>query len=320
MKNLLYLFLLIGIVSCEKDEIPRSKPIAGSADVVYVTMGSDYANQLFYNLKDKKVVLQNNREIWDLGFESTADGFHIVLNGSKLMGISKTAFTELSAVSSAEDVAWNWDRPSGDFDSTAIGDWRNDANVYLVDRGSSTTGANLGKMKLKILSVTATKYQIEWAEVSEMTSHFSTITKNEAGSFTYFSFNTGEAVTVEPAKETWDLCFTSYTHVFDAHTPYLVTGVISNRAGVRVKPISDKSFADITYVDYLSSNFNNFINNIGYNWKVYDFDNSVYVVDMSQNFVIETAEGRVYKLHFLDFYDDFGVKGTPTMEMQEMVP
>lgn len=285
-----------------------------------VTMGSDYANQLFFNLKEKKVVSKNNREIWDLGFESAADGFHITLNGSKMMAVSKTIYTHLADVTSAEGVEWNWDRPSGDFDSTAIGDWRDEEFVYLVDRGTTTTGAAIGKMKLKILSVSTTQYTIEWAELSETTSHISTITKNDAGSFTYFSFATGQTLAIEPAKETWDLCFTSYTHVFDAHTPYLVTGVISNRHGVKVKPIKTKPFADISYVDYLSANFDSKVNNIGYNWKTYDFDNGLYVVDMAQIFMIETAEGRVYKLHFLDFYDDFGVKGTPTMEVQEMVP
>lgn len=321
MKKLLYLLTAIAFVSCEKDEIPRAKPTAGSADVVSVTMGGDYANQLFYNLEDKKVVSKNNREIWDLGFESSADGFHVVLNGAKLMAAAKTSATNLADVTSDADAAWAWDMPSGNFDSTAIGDWRTDHAVYIIDRGTSTLGTPLGKMKLKILSVDATKYEVEWAGLEQTTSQQATVTKNASGTFTYFSFNNGQTLTIEPAKETWDICFTSYTHVFEEdHTPYLVTGVISNRYGVKVKPISNKTFANINYTDYLSSVFDTKINNIGYNWKVYDFDVGVYTVDMSQNFIIETADGRAYKLHFLDFYDDFGVKGTPTMELQELVP
>lgn len=321
MKNWFFLLATLAFVSCKKDEIPVQKPAAGSADVVSVTMGSDYGNQLFFSLKDQKVVLKNNREAWDLAFESSEDGFHVMLNGAKLMGAYKTNVTSLAAVTSAEDIEWNWDRPSGDFDSTAIGDWRHEQRVYLVDLGTSTTGVALGKMKLKILSSDAAKYEIEWAELSESVSHFTAIPKDASRSFTYFSFsNNGAIRIIEPPKEDWDICFTTYTHVFDAHTPYLVTGVISNRFGVRVKPVNTKSFAAITYVDYLASSFDKKINNIGYNWKTYDFDNSIYTVDMSQNFIIETHEGRVYKLHFLDFYDDFGVKGAPTMELQEMVP
>lgn len=316
------MLVALSLFSCEKDEIPRKKPLAGSADIITVSMGSDYANQLFFNLKEEKVVSKNNREIWDLGFESALDGFHITLNSSKIMAVHKTSSTELAAVTTVDGTAeWTWDKQSGNLDSTAFGNWTNQNVVYVVDRGTGITGLPLGKMKMKVLSVNDTEYKIEWAGLTETTSRFSTITKNNAGSMTYFSFNnSGSTVTVEPAKETWDICFTAYTHIFDGHTPYSVTGVLSNRYKVKVAAINNKSFAAITYVDYLSANFPSAINTIGYNWKVYNFDTNLYEIDMSQNFIVETGEGHVYKLHFLDFYDDFGTKGAPTMEMQELVP
>lgn len=319
MKRYLLPLMILGLLSCEKKEIPVKKP-ATSANIVSVAMGGDYANQLFFSLSERKVISQNHREKWDLGFESGVDGFHVILNSSKMMGVYKTNQTSLSEVTSAVDVAWYWDMPSGNLDSTVIGNWRTHQNVYIIDRGVGVAASNLGKVKMKILSVNDNEYVIEWAELSSSTSTVSTVTKNSQGSFTYFSFNEGgKTLIIEPPKATWDLCFTTYTHVYPDHMPYLVTGVLSNRYGVKVSPIS-KSFESIAYTDYVSATFPNRINTIGFDWKVYDFDLSIYTVDMNKSFLIETAEGRIFKLHFLDFYDETGAKGAPSMELQELIP
>lgn len=101
--------------------------------------------------------------------------------------------------------------------------------------------------------------------------------------------------------------------------PYIVAGVISNRNVVRVAAIS-KEFKDITYSDFLASSFGSSINVIGFDWKAYNFDTSVYAVDPTKSFIVKTVNGKVYKLHFLDYYDDFGQKGAPTMELKELMP
>jgi hypothetical protein len=316
-----FLFSLAALfVACEKNEIPVPKHTT-SANVKQVAMGGDYANQLFFSLDQQAIISQNNRAIWDLGFESGADGWHIVLNGAKLMAAGKTTETALVNVHESSGTVWNWDRPSGDYDSTAIGDWRNDQQVFIIDRGISTTGAILGMVKIIFHASDADSYDIEWADLQTATSVFQTIPKDGNCNFTFFSFNNGgQTVTIEPAKTAWDLCFTSYTHVFDSHTPYLVTGVTANRSGVELAEYNGKPFAEIGYSDCLSTTFSDHINVIGYSWKTFDFDLSLYTVNSNRTFLVKTHENRYFKLRFLDFYDGNGVKGTPSFELQELIP
>lgn len=313
------LLVILNLVGCYKDELPKPIKSEQTVNIVSVNIGNEYGNQLFYNLKEREIVKMNHREEWDLAFESGTNGFHVILNGAKVMAAQQTSQTDLADVSTVQGDAWKWDVPSGNLDSTAIGDWRTNDLVYLIDRGTSTAGIPLGKIKLKIMEVDAQKYQIEWGTLtgSIVTS---IIPKNEETNFSYFSFSTNSVVDIEPPKSKWDLCFTSFTHIFDEHTPYSVVGVLTNRYKTKSATFHEMAFSAISYVDYLVANFESRINTIGYSWKKFDFETNLYVVDVTQNFLVETSEERVFKLRFLDFYDDFGVKGSPKMEIQEIIP
>ena len=133
------------------------------------------------------------------------------------------------------------------------------------------------------------------------------------------SFDTYQIVDVEPPKESWDLVFTQYTHAFiDPPVSYLVTGVLSNRYRVQVAVDRQKNYSEIAYGDIASYVFRVDLNVIGFDWKEYDFDTGSYTVFPEINYVIKDSEGRHYKLHFTDFYDDTGEKGTPKFELQEL--
>ena len=54
---------------------------------------------------------------------------------------------------------------------------------------------------------------------------------------------------------------------------------------------------------------------IGYEWKEYDFDLSVYVMHPERVFIVHDAEGLFHKIHFVDFYNDQGERGCPTFEV-----
>lgn len=314
-----WLICVLNLTACQKDELPKAKLSAQSADIVSVTMGSDYANQLFYNLKSRTVVKFNNREAWDLAFECGTSGFHVVLNGAKVMSAQQTEHTELHEVTASESDTWKWDMPSGNLDSTAVGDWQTHDFVYIIDRGTAVSGVPLGKVKLKIQQVNSQQYTIEWGALTGSTT-VSIIPKNDELNFVHFSFTTNSVVAIEPPKSTWDICFTSFTHIFDGHTPYSVVGVLTNRFETRAARLDQTDFSTISYADYLVTSFDNKINTIGYSWKTFDFETNVYVIDPHQKFIVKTSEGRIFKLRFLDFYDDFGVKGAPKMEIQELVP
>ena len=68
----------------------------------------------------------------------------------------------------------------------------------------------------------------------------------------------------------------------------------------------------------LSFVFDDNQNSIGFNWKEYDLTSGVYTVFANINYIIRDNELRYYKLHFIDFYNDLGVKGYPKFEIQEL--
>jgi len=85
-----------------------------------------------------------------------------------------------------------------------------------------------------------------------------------------------------------------------------------------VAQVFDKDFSAITLDDLSNYSLSLNINTIGYDWKFYDFETSKYTVFVNQNYIIKSTEGKFYKLHFINFYDESGVKGTPVFEFQEL--
>jgi hypothetical protein len=310
---------IILFVSCEKAEIPVNKPNVYGV-ITQVEMGGDYGNQLFYNIENNEVVRVNHRETWDLGFENGIDGKHIILNSAKLMSVAKTTAENLEDVTSSDGLTFRFDAPSGNIDSTAIHEWWNENVVYIIDRGFSTTGSQLGKIKIRFFQVNETEFEFQWSNLSGGAIITSSVPKNSATNFTAFSFaNGGELRDIEPSTGNWQLCFTAYTHVYHDGTPYLVTGVISNRKNVEIAE-SNLSFQEIDYTSAVSAIYEQRINVIGFDWKQYDFDLSMFTVNSNRVFLLKDQNSKYYKLRFIDFYTETGVKGAPKFEVQELIP
>lgn len=319
MKKAIYFALIPLFTACFKKEIAVKKP-QSQINSGQVELGGNYANQIFYDLETNAVIRQNNREVWDLAFEAGEQGMHILLNESRLMAAALSTETDITSLTSDAGLTYFYDNQTGNLDSTAIGDWQSLGRVYVIDLGTALSGGSLGKKKLKLIAVNATEYQIQFADLTSSTIQTATIPKSTTAGFTYFSMTgSGTLMDIEPNKETWDLIFTAYCHVFDNHTPYSVVGVLSNRFGVKVQEVS-VPFADLTFADLEESAFSERINVIGYDWKTYDFDNGTYVVSSNRTFVVKTVLGRYYKLRFIDFYDQNGVKGAPKFELEELIP
>jgi hypothetical protein len=319
MRKALLIALIPILGACFKKEIPVEKPTSG-AETAQVELGGDYANQIYYDLETNSIIRQNNREVWDLAFEAGDNGFHILLNESRIMAAALSAETAITALTSDAGLTYHWDYHTGNLDSTAIGDWQSLGKVYVIDLGTSLTGESLGKKKLKVVSVSNTEYQIQFADLNSSTFETFTIPKSTTAGFTYFSMTgSGSLKDIEPDKGTWDLIFTAYCHVFDEHTPYSVVGVLSNRYGVKVQEVAIP-FDQLKYSDIVESAFEDRINVIGYDWKTYDFDNGTYTVHSNRTFIVKTVQGRYYKIRFVDYYDANGVKGAPKFELQELIP
>jgi predicted secreted protein len=320
-KNILLLSSIVILVSsCQKEELPVPAHDPGDIITATVNMESDYKWQIYYDLKTNTVVGQNLKTRWDLGFESSPNGFHIILNSSKAMFARNTGITDFLSVTDTIgfSASKKWDEASGNLDSTAIGDWRNTNNVYVIDRGYDEAGVHQGFRKIQFQSVDANKYIVRLAQLNGTGDTTLQINKDSAYNFTFLSFNNNDVVLIEPPKTTWDLVFTQYTHIFydGPPMPYLVTGCLLNRYNTEAKMDSLITFSSINLAIAENYILSSKINTIGYEWKV--FTGGTFKIKYQMNYIIKDSEGYYYKLRFIDFYNSSGVKGNPKWEYQQL--
>lgn len=324
LRNSLLISMLILVIfsACEKDEQPIQPHNAGDNISNSISLGSDYRKQAYFDLASNTMVAENIKNIWDLGFESESSGTHIILNASKLMSVAATGSTVFTNVSDTAGYTFIYDAPSGNLDSTAIGDWNGTNEVFIIDRGTNHQGVHQGFKKVIFQTVNASFFVFRHANLNGSNEVIDTIYKMPDHNFSFASFDVpSSVVTVEPPKENWDLSFSQYTEIFtdtDPPTPYIVTGVLLNRNNVEACVIIDKAYDQISYADIAAYPFFKDITTIGFDWKVYDFDAAQYIVDPTRCYIVQSTEGKFFKLHFIDFYDTGGTKGTPTFEFQEL--
>lgn len=322
VKPLGFFFILISLwlfSSCEKDELPVQKHSSGDVTTTQIELGSTYETQVYYSLSSNTIVSTNHKLAWDLGFEASKDGWHVKLNTGRGGAIAQTTETDFSKITSEKDLKWKHDVSSGNLDSTAMGDYRNTNWVYVMDRGYDADGNHTGYFKFKVQVNSDNSYTIRFAELSSNSILERQVLKNEAVNFVCFSFEQKQVVNIEPPKESWDLFFGHYTHLFhEPYTPYLVTGVLLNPYKVVASKQNEISFSDITLKNSKDLELTPTADIIGYNWKVFDFKAASYTVFADSNWVIKDRLNRRFKFHFIDFYNEKGEKGSPKFEFQEL--
>ncbi len=314
--------LLLCLCGCERKELPVPAHDPGTVMTSAISMDANYKWQIYFNLKTNSAVGRNLKTAWDLGFEATSHGYHVILNSSKSMFALNTGKTDFFSTSIADTVGFasnkRWESPTGSLDSTAIADWRISKSVYVIDRGYDEAGVTLGFVKVQFLSVNDSTFKVCFSKLSEATGNTITIKKDSTCNFSFLSFdNNGQAVTVEPPKQSWNIVFTQYTHIFyESATPYLVTGCLLNRYHTSAYKDSTSAFAQITYNTVNSLLLSTASNVIGYDWKT--FTGTTYNTNTKMNYIIRDVNGLYYKLHFIDFYNNSGVKGNPKWEYQQL--
>ena len=320
MKRILFTLLIVPaltLTSCLKDEIPIEQSDPGDVIQNFYEMGIDYRMNAYYDFQTNSFVKEHLKTEWDLGFETGVNGWHIVLNTSKAMATGEFPQADFASALDTVGVELRNDVPSWNLDSTAINNWQTFGGVYCLDRGYSYDGMHLGYKKIEIQSVDDNFYSIRYADLNGNNEIAAQVPKNDDSyNFSFFSMETNDVASIEPEKETWDIVFRQYTHIFDGHTPYLVNGVLSNTNNVEVAEVFDKEFEDVVFDDIANVEFSTDVNVIGYDWKT--FDGSGFITHPDQVYIVKTTEGLYYKLRFVDFYNAQGEKGTPTFETQAL--
>jgi hypothetical protein len=320
-----YLFLLFALASCfEEDEmvLPHDP---GDLTVGVVELTETYQYQVFYDFETNSAVKQNLISEWDLGFETSDSGWHVILNTSKMMLAGNSGKTDFNSVKSSSGLAMNYDQSNGNLDSTAIGNWYKltEGNpvslgfVYVVDRGTDENGEVLGEKKVTFNFQDKNTTVVRFANLDGSDEKTMVVAKDTSVNFVCLSFEKG-IVDIEPDKNSWDLQFGKYstllfTDVGDPY-PYLVTGVLLNPYKTVAALDTINKFDEVSFDIAENQSFVNQKDIIGYEWKDYDFDNGMYEVNPEKVYILKNRVGYYYKLRFIDYYNSTGEKGFPTFE------
>jgi hypothetical protein len=308
----LLITLGLALTACMKDELPVPAVTRGDAMLVNECMGPAYRDQLWIDLGSGTVAGTNDKEAWDLAFESAPGGWRIWLNGARLMTAWDLGGVDIAAPHDTigMSVHRRIDAPSGHPDSTAFGDWRGRDAVFLVDMGFNSLGQPVGFRKFRFRTVTTAAYTLDVANLDGSQLQTILVPKDASRHHTCYAFGSGVQA-IEPQRGEWDVVLTQYTHQFyDPFMPYLVVGMLS-APGVRVAQLNDADFSAVTLADTLQHPFRTSRDAIGYDWKTYSFDEAAFSVDDRIVYIVQDAEGFFFKLHFLDFYGAEGQTGCP---------
>ncbi|UTW67793.1 HmuY family protein [bacterium SCSIO 12643] len=315
------LILLMGLSSCFREDSPMAPITPGSIETVQIEIGYPYLNQIYYDCGTNKIVRTHTKYAWDLAFECASDGYRVRLNTAKGEFIANMGNVSFDAIHDVQDAKWLWDAPSGNLDSTAIGDWRNKTDVYILDLQYDAQGKHLGFKKIQFVSVDATRYILKFSDVDGAHGQTYTILKDPDLNYVHFTFQGGgQTLQLEPEKHSWDLLFTNHYHKFsNLPLPFVLTQVLINQdQNVVVGEDHMNRFSEIVLSDTGSYVYSNDWDVIGYDWKIRNSQDNSFVIDPSKSFVLKTTEGIFYKLRFTDFYDKSGNKGYPTFEVQKL--
>jgi hypothetical protein len=313
-------------VSCEKEELPVKLPPKpenvklGSAD-----MTEQYDRQVFVNLITGQQWTADNDD-WDLQLDAQTEGCLIRLNGGKGVLVAAVGKDNFGPVNVA-GLNWRWDGASGMSDSLALGGCYISStqkitdSIYVIDRGFAVPEPER-YYQFSLSQVSDSHYKINTANLEGSNVQQHTITKHNNKLHVYFTFaNGGKPLNIEPDKNEWHFCFTRYRWIYYEFTPpllYTVVGVHINSGKIAVAVDSTMKFENITHTEANTLPFSNRRDIIGFEWKYPDFTATGvrYISRKYVNFIIrETdSEGETFKLRFIDFYNDLGVKGTPRYE------
>ncbi len=297
---------------------------------------SMYDYQTYFKLSSSQIVSHNSYTDWDLGFESSPDGWHIILNSSRFMYAGNTLITDFESVKTISVDTMIFDASSGNLDSTAVGKWGDFTNaqtptfpklVYIINRGKDELGNDFGYKKIVFENLENNTYYIRFANLDNTDEHRFQVEKNPDVNFVQFSFEGGGKIfSGQPEKNSWDLCFTKYTSIlfddFGVPTPYLLRGVYINSNGISVAKLSNKVFESISFSDISTCIFSSKQDAIGYDWKKYV--NESYIIETKIAYIIKDRDNNYYKLRFTNFYNNtpgdphYGQKGYPAFEVQKL--
>lgn len=308
----LFLLCLLSSTSCLKElPVPSKEP--GAASTIMLELGTTYQNQVFFDLENESIVAIKDKDAWDIALFGSDTLDLLLLNSAKIMGAVHFPDAQLTDQPTVPNSAWKYEPPEGDFTQSPLYGWEDQPGIYVINAGMNHLGQSQGIFRIKP-ERTETGVRIQWMKNGENILREILLPKQGAYNHYGFSFSDNQLVETEPQKHLWDLKFTVYTHLFEGHEPYSVVGVLlnPNRSFARRTTLP---FNEVTLEFAQSTPLEFVLNIIGYDWKTYSFEQSLFITHSEMTYLIRTRNNLFFKLRFIDFYNDLGIKGYPTFEL-----
>jgi hypothetical protein len=329
MKNsliVLSLSLLL-FISCKKED----KITVETISTYYLSMGSSYANDIYYKL-DSGIVAYVPRTNWDIAFHTSTMSSTIITNGGngvELYAYPKGDTAKWNAIDTSgikkwkilynSDTTWTY----GAFERNSLGHpdygWGvyNSINHDII--GDSLFIIKLANSQYKKLWIkkklsTQNKYSLVYANLdgSSAVSSIIDCSPYTAKNFVYYSLASNAVIDREPASADWDLLITKYIEMIpsgSSYTPYPVMGILSNTmrlsnmgtisySGIRVAQMDG---VDINSDDYTQALFQTSISTIGSDWKTFSQTTYNYTLKDNLAYYVETTDKKIYKIVFTKF-------------------
>lgn len=340
IRNLKVISLLLTQVilftSCFKEDERIEPSHPGDVTTKVIEMLPDYSVQSYFDLSSGEVVSTNLKDSWDLGLTCTENDFTLILNTSRFIKIAHTESDNFEVPYTTEGFVWQFDESSGNPKGNAIGKWWDSTatglvshrEVLLVDRGIDEEGLPAGFVKIQpLLNSSTGEVSIRIANLDGTDDRTFSFTKLSGLRYVAMSFESGQnEIQPEPLLSEWDLLFTQYTTLLFTDEgdpyPYLVTGVLINDSLVTAVMDSLTPFESITREHAEGLILSSRSDVIGYDWKKVNGDvstgNVTYTAIPEMVYIIRNSDGFLFKLRFIDFYNDLGQKGYPTFEYQKL--
>lgn len=314
------LILTILLSSCFKEELPVPRKDRGDVVTETVEMGPTYDKRFYISLGLNSVTGTIDKHSWDIALSGDSANPYIRLNTALGMMAYNTGKTSLMEVTDTSGLLTNplIDFPRGDKDSLALSGILDSGYVYLIYLGTDASLQSNGYLVLKAF-VAEGQYQLHYRFYNQSTETSKKINFNSKKQHVLYSFKK-ELVLEEPDMENWDFQLTQYQHVYyNPFQTYSVVGCLINPKRVEASIYKgSKSFADIDQSDAIAATYSSKEDHIGFGWKYYDLNNNKYVIRPEKCYFIRYANGQVFKLHFIGFYNSKGEKGTPVFEYKEL--
>jgi hypothetical protein len=340
--------LLILLQSCfPEDEFTPLKPFKG---IVGTTANSIYLYQSYYLLSDSLEVSNNLNNAWDLGFDASENGAHVILNSADLLYIANLGTVDFESTTTLPDsVNWVYDASSGNIDSLAVNHWIDmttnpytySQNVFVIAQKRASSYTPIKKFKLIELTNTYYKLLIDIMPNSEPDTVI--IEKNPVVNYVGLSLREANyPVTMEPNKDQWDILFTQYASIIlddnGIPYPYLLRGALINSSKIKVaryyittsevpEIIDNNDLEEANLQEYFENQMNTIPKDsdfkttrdiIGWEWKEVTVDEqantAIYKADTRRIFFIKDNDGTIYKLRFFSYKSVEGENGFPWLQ------